>query len=277
MDWKYYNQGMLPTTAPHEVPDLTPIKDGSIWKPERGGKPLLARWTTDYDCGYETGWWYCVKDTPFELQELNSKTRYKINKAYKKFEAREIDPVEYAEDIIRVQTAAWSIYPEAYRPKSDADAVRRNVEKWRTQYRSFAAFSLEDGQMAGYALMTEYDTWVDFTVLKADPDYERKGVNVALVAKLCEFYSDRIKNEGYYISEGERNIIHETAFQDFLAEKYDFRRAYCKLNIAYRKPIGLAVKILYPFRGIVSKMKNHSLMKKIDAILLMESICREQR
>lgn len=277
MDWKYYNQGMLPTTAPHEVPDLTPIKDGSIWRPESGGTPLLVRWTTEYDCGYETEWWYCIKDTPFDIQKLNSKKRYNINKAKKKFVAREINPLEFVEDIVRVQTAAWAIYPESYRPKLDPDTARKNVEQWREQYRCFAAFNLEDEKLTGYALMKEYDTWVDFTVLKADPEYERLGVNVALVAKLCEFYSDRIKNEGYYISEGERNIIHETAFQDFLAEKYDFRRAYCKLNVVYRKPIGLAVKFLYPFRSIISKMKKYSLMKKIDAILLMESICRQQR
>ena len=45
--WKYYNHAAIPTTPPHIEPDLTPIKDGTIWKID--GSPLLARWTTDFD------------------------------------------------------------------------------------------------------------------------------------------------------------------------------------------------------------------------------------
>lgn len=30
--WKYYNHAAIPTTAPHEEPNIIPIKDGSIWK-----------------------------------------------------------------------------------------------------------------------------------------------------------------------------------------------------------------------------------------------------
>lgn len=34
--WKYYNHAAIPTTAPHEEPNMIPINDGSIWK-IRGG------------------------------------------------------------------------------------------------------------------------------------------------------------------------------------------------------------------------------------------------
>lgn len=30
--WKYYNHAAVPTSAPHEIPDVSPITDGSIWK-----------------------------------------------------------------------------------------------------------------------------------------------------------------------------------------------------------------------------------------------------
>ena len=30
--WYYYNHAAIPTTAPHEIPDISPIADGSIWK-----------------------------------------------------------------------------------------------------------------------------------------------------------------------------------------------------------------------------------------------------
>lgn len=61
--WKYYNHAAIPTVAPHENPDITPIEDKSIWQLD--GKPLLARWTTDFDLDRETNWWYIIRRAPF--------------------------------------------------------------------------------------------------------------------------------------------------------------------------------------------------------------------
>ena len=69
--WKYYNHAAIPVTAPHEEVNLLPIKDGSIWKLR--GRPLLARWTTDWDCGHKTNWWYIIKDEPLDIASLKSK------------------------------------------------------------------------------------------------------------------------------------------------------------------------------------------------------------
>lgn len=30
--WRYYNHAVIPTCAPHEQPNLKPLKDGSVWK-----------------------------------------------------------------------------------------------------------------------------------------------------------------------------------------------------------------------------------------------------
>ena len=77
--WEYYNHAAVPTVAPHEEPNLQPVEDNSIWKID-GGMPLLARWTTDFDCGSETNWWYVIKDTPFDINALKSKRRYEIKR-----------------------------------------------------------------------------------------------------------------------------------------------------------------------------------------------------
>ena len=81
--WKYYNHAVIPTTAPHENPNMAPVEDGSIWK-IGGGRPLLARWTTEFDCGYETSWWYVIKEQPFEMELLDSKVRKHIRQSLKK-------------------------------------------------------------------------------------------------------------------------------------------------------------------------------------------------
>ena len=30
--WKYYNHATIPTTAPHEIPDLRAVENGDVWK-----------------------------------------------------------------------------------------------------------------------------------------------------------------------------------------------------------------------------------------------------
>ncbi len=85
-DWKFYNHAVIPAVEPHEQPDLTCIKDKSIWKV--GGIPLLARWSSDFDCGYETSWWYCIKDDVFDITRLSSSYRYKIKKGKKLFDVK---------------------------------------------------------------------------------------------------------------------------------------------------------------------------------------------
>ena len=125
--WRYYNHAALPSTAPHEAPDPTPINDGSIWKLD--GAPLLARWTTEFDCGYETNWWYVIKDTPFDLSMLKAKRRYEITRGNKNFYVKEINPRECAEDIFRVSVAAYAEYPKSYRPNLVHDEFVRGVKK----------------------------------------------------------------------------------------------------------------------------------------------------
>ena len=96
--WFYYNHAALPQTPPHIEPDTTCIETGEIWKIP-GGSPLLARWTTDFDCGYETNWWYVIKESPFDISTLKAKRRYEINKGIKNFRVVEINPFEYKEDL----------------------------------------------------------------------------------------------------------------------------------------------------------------------------------
>ena len=124
---EYYNHAAIPATAPNEVPDMCPIKSGDIWKMTSNGTPLLARWTTDFDCGYETNWWYVIKDKPFDIGALKAKRRYEINKGIKNFDVKIIDPCEYKEELYLVQVAAFSVYPAKYRPTIDKKGLQREL------------------------------------------------------------------------------------------------------------------------------------------------------
>lgn len=268
--WRYYNHAMLPTSEPHEEVDLEPIRNKSIWKiPE---KPLMARWTSDFNCGYETNWWYVIKDTPFDIASLKSKRRYEVNKGKKNFTVKRIDPEKYLEELLKVQIAAYSVWPEKYRPTVDEKAFKESAMKWKDVI-VYAGFSNETAECCAYTLLNEYPGHLEFNVLRANPDIERYGINAAMVNKILEDYSDRLGNR-FYINDGERSIRHETAFQDYLEKYFGFRKAYCKLNIRYRLFVRLIINVLYPFRNIINKENKFGSL--IVSVLRMEEIRRCQ-
>lgn len=270
--WRYYNHAAMPSTPPHREADLTPIRDGSIWKMD--GSPLLARWTTDWDCGHETNWWYVIKDTPFDIESLKAKRRYEINKGLRSFEVKRIpDPAVYAKTLSEIVVSAYEEYPAAYRPKIDKDLFAESVEKYWQGADVFGAFSVQSGNLVGYALLFSFDTYSDFAMMKVIPSYEKQGVNAALVYGILDDYRERLA-KGFYICDGARNISHETAFQDYLEKYFGFRKAYCNLNLAYAPKWGWIVKCLFPFRNALKKLDGISLFHKINSILKMEEFAR---
>lgn len=287
--WKYYNHAAIPTTAPHEEPDLLPIKNGKVWK--MGGVPLLARWTTDFDCGNETNWWYVIKDEPFDINTLKSKRRYEIKKGVKNFEVRHINPTDYKKEIYKVQVAAFSAYPKKYRPTDlTVERLDRSIDEW-VQNKSdvFGTFrSIEnkaqnttepvkyfETELVGYAVLTKKNKVIYFDIEKTNPSSERDGVNAATVYGILKYYKDDLMN-GCYICDGERPINHETHFQDYLEKYFEFRKAYCRLNVTYKKTINLFVSMLYPFRRLLPILDRNSMIHKISGVLKMEEIVKNQ-
>jgi hypothetical protein len=110
MNWRYYNHALLPATAPHEDADVAALDNPETWKPEGGGRPLFARWTSHFDCGYETEWWWCILDKPFDISALKSKYRYDINKGLRNFEIKALDTEIYAEQMYNVNIEAFKAY-----------------------------------------------------------------------------------------------------------------------------------------------------------------------
>lgn len=269
--WKYYNHAAIPTSAPHEIPDTSPITDGRIWK-IGGGTPLLARWTTEFDCGYETNWWYVIKDTPFDINELKAKRRYEINKGNKNFHVEEINPSEWVENIYDVAVAAYATYPESYRPNVLHDQFVSDVKKWNF-YKVYGAYSVEDKSLCGYACLRKTGSYIDFCVMKADPEKERLGVNAAIVYKILEDHDEFLMSGGY-ICDGARSIQHETAFQDYFEKYFGFSKAYCRLNIIFNPKYSFIIRIAYKFRRLLNKLDFVPVIRKANALLKMEEINR---
>lgn len=267
--WRYYNNALMPSTPPHVEANIEEMTKKSFWK-LGGGKAFLARWTSHFDCKQKTSWWYVIKDTPFELSELKAKRRYEINKGNKNFYVKQIKTCEYKNEIYNIQKLAYEIYPEKYRPKLIKEKVFSEINNWNF-YKTYGVFTKEQDKMVGYGLINRNNNYIYYAVHKVMPEYEKLGVNAALVYGILMDNNEFLLNEGY-ICDGARNILHETGFQDYLEKYFGFRKAYCKLHIKYRFPVDLIVKILYPFRDKISK--ENKIGSLICGVLKMEEIKR---
>lgn len=95
-----------------------------------------------------------------------------------------------------------------------------------------------------------------------------------MIVAIVEDYNEKL-SRNFYINDGERAIRHETAFQDYLEKYFGFRKAYCRLNIKYRFPVNIVVRLLFPFRKNISK--DSGIGSMISSVLHMEEIVREEK
>lgn len=164
------------------------------------------------------------------------------------------------------------MYPEKYRPHVEQGRLFEEIEEW-PYYRVYGAFHTESNEMVGYAALNRSDKYIYYVIHKVVPQYESLGINAAIVNKILVDHHEFLESGGY-ISDGSRNILHETRFQDYLEKYFEFRKAYCTLHSQYRAMIKPLVKLLYPFRRYLYKNDKNSLVHKVNGILKMEEIVR---
>ena len=265
-EWTLYHNTLVPRVS-HIDPDVSAIKSGVLWK--EYPKALFAKYTTDFDCAEQTDWWYVIKDEPMDLQQLNAKRRYEITKGNRNFLVRRIDSAQCRAEMFRVTQAAYTAYPQKYRPDLTEEGFAKKIANW-SRFEVYGAFSREEQTLCAYAMVRKDGNWADFCALYADPAYEKQAVNAAMVYGILLANEDYLRNGGC-ICDGNRSIRHETAFQNYLEKYFYFRKAYCKLHLIFRPGVGLVVNMLYPFRKILRRFDRFGIIHNINGVLDMKS------
>lgn len=263
--WKYYNHAAVPTVAPHEMVNFSAIQSGEIWNIE-GGKPVLARWISDFDCGYETEWWYVIKDDCTTLEQCKKKVRKEIRKANDKLNIKVINPEEYEDETKFVYHLAVSGYEKPDVPLYLKEIRKSDNEEW------IGAFDRVDKKLIAYKVARLQGEYVEMVTSKVNPNYRSYCPLLAM-----NFYQiEKYINSGLYryMSNGARTILHQTGYNDYLENKLGFRKAYCRLNIVYRPIVKPIVSILFPFRAVLKRFDNTALIRRINGILEMEYVNR---
>lgn len=267
-DWIEYNHCLISNRSPHLQP---PKEIPSYWYMIKK-RILMARWSDDWNCGYETEWWYCIKSDQFDIDSLKAKRRYEINKGIRNFDVKIINPINYIQDIYNVFLSAYLEYPSIYRPNISIEQIRKDCFYWSKNNIVIGCFN-DQKKIVGCSILTKHFDYMSFNVLRVDPRYQKLGINFAIVFFICRHF---INDENvYYISDGERNIRHITAFQDFLIKYFQFKKIYCRLNIKYNPFVKILINILFPFRKCILKKNRHNkFIYNISCLLNQESIRR---
>lgn len=268
--WKYYNHAAIPTSGPHEIVNLEPIIKKTIWKME--GKPLFARWTEIFDIGYETEWCYCIKDEPFDFNQVKSKIRSEIRKGLKLNEVKIVKAYDYSDDIYRLSSDCYVDYLEQYRPEHSLEITTNNCIHWDFTHFVYLAFSKETGEATGFACVEPINDYINYEILKVPNRYKNKQTVAALTYNILVDHLNTGKFK--YVCDGARNLVHQTNFMDYLVKQLDIRYAYCNLRMSYRPIINPLIYVLYPFRELFKKWSNNKLMYNISAVLKIEQIAR---
>jgi hypothetical protein len=269
--WKYYIHAAIPTTAPHEKADIRPLMDKTIWK--MNGNPFFARWTENFDCGYETEWWYCIKDEPFDINQVKSKRRTEIRKGLKLNKVKVVKAIDYIDDIFQIQSECYNDYPEQYRPEYNYEIARKLCLTWDMNHIVYIAFSEDTGEATGFACVEICGDYVNYEILKVPNRHKNLQVVTALT---YEILMDMLNNRKYrYVCDGSRNLVHQTNFMDYLVKQFAFRYAYCDLKMEYKPIIKPVIKALYPFRSLIDKHSKNKWLYNINAVLKMEQIARK--
>lgn len=271
--WIYYKHAIIPTCSPHEEPDLTCINDGTIWKGV-GKNAVFARWTTDFDRTENTDWWYIIQDNPIDIKTIKRSHRKKINKGLSNFECRVINPRDYAERMAEITLSAWENYPKRYRPSRDKNDLIAAYKQY--PYLTFGCFN-HDGLLCGFDGVEDRGSYWILAQGKTDPLYERGfELNAAMTYTEICFLKEDIKN-GKYLTNGARNTVHETNFNEDLCHYYGFRKAYCNLHLAYNPKFKWLIIMLYPFKKALAYFKWIKSVNYLCNILQMEEVVRNQR
>lgn len=269
INWSLYNGALVPDAPPHIEIKLSREQAKFLL---RKSKAYFLRWPSDYDCGFETEWWYLVREKSINLDEFNTSRRKEIKKGLKKCIVKKVDAEYIAQNGYEVYISAFNSYDTFQKPTGQKEFYNNMMSrKGNPVFDFWAAFDKTDGQIIGYFMNRLGKDFCLLSTAKFKHDFLKLGVHQALVYQLTNYYLGELGLK--YVCAGARSISHKTNSQEFLMKKLHFRKAFCKLNIIYSPLVKIIVNVLYPFRNIISKI-NTNIADKITVLLRQEKIRR---
>lgn len=264
--WKYYQGVLVPEVAPHIKIDLSKKEEQKLLKLS---KAYFLRYVSDWDSAEPSQFWYIIKDNFEALDELSSNTKSKVRRGLKHCVVKKVNQEVIVNKGYDVYSQAFKKYNTYIKPMDKESFTQSILNSCNCDF--WAVYKKDENKMIAYSQNFLEDNSVNYATIKFHPDYLKLYSSYALFYEMnCYYLADK---NFLYVNDGARSISHDTNIQDFLMQKFKFRKAYCKLHIIYRWDIGVIVKVLYPLRGFIKRI-NNKVLNKISVLLMQEEIRR---
>ena len=263
MKWYFYHGALLPRIKPHENLLLDKSDQKQLLELSRA---YFIRWCGEWDRG-EGEFWYVIKDEKEDLQAYKSKVRNQIKKGLKNCHVKRVENSFIAKEGYRVYSNAFIKYDTFIKPLSKEEFGKSILD---SSDEFWAVFDKEKRVIA-YANNIIEENVCHYNSIKFDPAFLHLYPSYALIYVMNQHYLN--ERDFRYVNDGSRSISHQTNIQEFLIQKFRFRKAHCRLHIAYRKDIDIMVKALYPFYPFMKRVKG-GVFAKINTLLQHEEIRR---
>lgn len=262
-DFYLYRKAWRFDGAPHEEPQLEKKQCQALLR--QGG--LMVRNTYDFDCPQETHFWNLIKDQFGGLEELSGNTRNRVKKSLEALDFQLIDFELVQKSGYPILKATFEDYAVVDRPMNHQvfeDYLKHCQSK---DYEYWGVFDRTNGQFIGFCANRLWPEAVEYGVIGILPEYKRNKTfpYYGLFYSMNRYYLE--EKQLRYITDGSRSITHHSNIQEFLVEKFNFRKSYCKIKVYYKWWMRLIVNTLFPFKGIITN-------QSIKSVLNMEAMTR---
>ena len=265
--WRHLERALVPLSMPHIDPEVTERDVKKILK-QQGA--YLIRWDTGFD-RYETSeWWHIIKDEPEDISSLNKKTRYMIRQGAKLFDVRLCDRDYIASNAYHVYEAAFARY-KTFDERYSFQDFKLNIIKLPIETEFWGVFDRKNDQLVAFSENLVREDACFYSSMWFEPESMKKFSGYVLFHEMNNYYLNNKKLK--YVSDGARSISHQTNIHAFLVSKFGFRKAYSKLEVAYRFGLYPMIWCLYPFRKWL-KGDSSEILKKVSVLLEQERIRR---
>lgn len=238
--WRY-------ALAPDKESQLTDSQCKALLK--NGG--WMIRNTFDFDCNTPTDFWYLIKESYGGMEELTKNNRQKIRKAFRLLEFKLVDKSLIAEKGYEITQKTYDGYRIKDR-RMNKRIFNDLLQLWDEKtYDFWGFFDRKDGRLIGFCVIKVFDDCCLYDTVCVLPEYKynKSGVYYGKYHITNEYY---LKEKHFkYVFDGTRTITEHSNIQEFLVQNFNFRRAYCKLQIKYKWWFGIVVRLLLPFRKII--------------------------
>ncbi len=259
-DFFIYRHAWRYNLAPDLEPKLTKTQCKALLK--KGG--WMVRNTYQFDCKQETNFWYIIKDSIGGLEELSSNVRRKVRRSLEQFDYRLID-----KNTIRDQ--GYSIIQDTYKNYQikDRSMSQKIFDKYldycnNNEYDYWGIFNKEENRLVGFCAVHIWNNCCEFGKTGIYSQYKKQSFYpyYGLYYKMNEYYLNQ--HHFKYVTDSSRSITEHSNIHQFLEQNFNFRKAYCHLQVTYNWWFGIIVRLLYPFRTFVPS-------RNVRAVLFMHS------